>query len=224
MSCHPCQKDVYLTITLSDWAVLMKLVGPQLLANGHVQLFVKFVRLTVVCTLLLVPLIVGTAVPFTYGLSYSYGANACGYAKNAQCVPFFNSVFGPNASGGTYTLPFTFSIFPLGACAEAVFFVLRSILLTLVDLDYMVRCTVVAVVAYVPAIVVVSAVYGNSFGGRAISYFVAMYLPQAILCVLFLARIHVVVARMLKKDAAASADAEEGGRDRDRVREAPAPS
>jgi hypothetical protein len=156
----------------------MKLVGPQLLAGGHVGLFVKFVRLTEICTLLLVPLIVGTAVPFTYGLSYSYGANACGYAKNAQCVPFFNAVFGPNASGGTYTLPFTFAVFPLGASAEAVFFVLRSILLTLVDLDYMVKCTVLAIVAYVPAIVVVSAVYSNTFGGRAISYFVAMYLPQ----------------------------------------------
>jgi hypothetical protein len=199
----------------------MKLVGPQLLAGGHVRLFVKFVRLTILCTLLLVPLIVGTAVPFTYGLSYSYGANACGYAKNEQCVPFFNSVFGPNATGGTYTLPFTFMVFPVGACAEAVFFVLRSILLTLVDLDYMVKCTLLAIVAYIPAIVVVSAVYSNTFGGRAISYFVAMYLPQVLLCAFFLVRIHLVLSRMLQstksrvdegrpeRESAAEADAAE---------------
>jgi hypothetical protein len=176
-------------------AVVMKVVGPQLLAAGHVQVFARFVRITIVCSFLLIPLILGSALPFRPGLAFSYGGNACEYAKDSQCTPFFTSVFGPNAQGGTYTLPFTFDVFPLGACVEAVFFVLRSILLTLVDLDYMMTCTFVAIIVYIPAIAVAATV--EPFGGKAISYFVAMYIPQVVLCVGFLFRIHVLISRML---------------------------
>jgi hypothetical protein len=173
----------------------MKVVGPQLLAKGNVKLFAKFARITIFCSFLLVPLILGAALPFTSGLAFSYGGNACGYAQNSECVAFFTNVFGPNAEGGTYSLSFTFDVFPLGACVEAIFFVLRSILLTMVDLDYMVWCTVLAIIVYIPAIVVASV--AEPFGGKAISYFVAMYIPQVVLCVMFLGRIHVVLKRML---------------------------
>jgi hypothetical protein len=149
-------------------SVVMKVVGPQLLAKGNVEMFAKFARITVVCSFLLVPLILGSALPFTSGLAFSYGGNACGYAQNSECVAFFTNVFGANAEGGTYSLSFTFDVFPLGACVEAIFFVLRSILLTLVDLDYMVKCTVLAIIVYIPAIVVASV--AEPFGGKAISY------------------------------------------------------
>lgn len=175
--------------------VMMKIIGPQLLAAGHFQLFANFVRVTVLCALLLIPLILGSVIPFRSGLAFNYGVNACEYAKNSQCVPFFNNVFGPNAQGGTYSLPFTFDVFPLGAGIEAVFFVLRAILLTLVDLDFMMICTLGALAVYVPVIAVASIV--APFGGHAISYFVAMYIPQAVLCLCFLIRLHVLLRRML---------------------------
>jgi hypothetical protein len=173
----------------------MKVVGPQLLAVGRVRVFAKFAWVTIICSFLLIPLILGSALPFRSGLAFSYGGNACEYAKDSQCIPFFNNVFGPNAQGGTYTLPFTFDVFPLGACVEAVFFVLRSILLTLVDLDYMMKCTFVAIGVYIPVIAVASTV--EPFGGKAISYFVSMYIPQVVLCVCFLVRIHILISRML---------------------------
>ena len=174
---------------------MMKIIGPQLLAMGWIQLFANYAQIIIFCSLLLIPLILGSTIPFTTSLAFSYGGKACEYTKDSQCLSFFNNVFGPNAQGGTFTLPFTFNVFQMGACVEAVFFVLRSILLTLLDLDYMMNCTIGAVIIYIPVIVIASEV--ELFGGHAIAFFISMYIPQVVLCVCFLIRIHVLLSRMI---------------------------
>lgn len=182
--------------------IMFKVVGPQLIAAGKYKTFVTLARLTVGCALLLVPLIIGSVVPFRTEMAFNYGSNACSYAKNEECVPFFDHVFGQNAMGGQFTLPFTFDAFAIGASIEAVFFVLRATLLALIDLKFMLWSTVAALIAYVPAIIIASLV--QPFAGHAIAYFVAMYIPQLVLIILFGGRLFVLLGRLSKQDVPAS--------------------
>jgi len=174
--------------------ITIKIAGPQLIAAGKYDLFARLARLFVLCAFILVPIIVGSVVPFLSQLAFNYGENACEYAKDDACLPFFTRIFGPNATGGDYSLSFTFAAFPVGASIDAVFLVLRACLLALVDLDYMMWCTIAAIVVYVPVVAVAATV--PPFGGKAISFFVAMYTPQFVLVVLFIVRLEVLIRRI----------------------------
>lgn len=176
--------------------ILFKIAGPQLIAYKRFDTFMKLARLTVLMAFLLVPLIFGAVVPFVLPLAYDYGENACEYAKDGQCVPFFTKVFGPNSTGGEYTLSFTFDAFAVGASIEAVFLVLRAAMLTLIDLDYMVKCTILAVVIYIPVIIVATTV--QPFAGQAVAFFVAMYIPQFVLSILFVVRFEILIRRIVR--------------------------
>jgi hypothetical protein len=177
--------------------VVMKIIGPQLIANGRYEAFVKYAVIVLVCAVLLVPLIVGSVVPFTRGMMFDYGTNACEYANDDQCVPFFTNIFGKNASGGEHSLDFTFErAFAFGASIEAVFFVTRATMLTCLDLKYMMNSTLIALVCYIPAICV--AVLIPPFGGTAVAFFFAMYVPQIVLVVLFFLRLQRNFRRMLR--------------------------
>lgn len=105
-------------------------------------------------------------------------------------------MFGPNSVGGDFTLSFTFNAFAVGASIDALFIVLRAALLALVDLDFMMRSTILAIVIYIPAIAVASLV--SPFGGEAVSFFVAMYVPQFILVVLFFFRFEILLRRITR--------------------------
>ena len=185
----------YLVIAIIGGGIMMKVAGPQLLARKKYEIFAILARMTVLAALLLVPLICGAVIPFGTGLALDYGANACTFANDSQCVPFFTNVFGENATGGQYTLPFTFDAFAYGASIEAVFFVIRATLLATLDLDYMVYGTIIGVIVYIPAICVATLV--PPFGGQAISYFIAMYVPQVFLIFVFLYRLCRNINRML---------------------------
>ena len=176
--------------------IVFKVVGPRYISSKKFETFATFARITVGCAFLLVPLILGAVIPFRTNLAFDYGGNACAYAKDAECLPFFTNIFGPNGKGGEFTLPFTFDVFALGASVEAVFFVLRASLLACVDLDFMLWSTAGAVVVYIPVIIV--AVLVPPFGSQAIAFFVAMYIPQVVLIVLFSVRLETLIRRMLK--------------------------
>jgi hypothetical protein len=176
--------------------IVLKVVGPRYISSKQYVIFATFARITVGCAFLLVPLIVGAVIPFRTNLAFDYGGNACAYAKDSQCLPFFTKIFGPNGKGGDFTLPFTFDVFAMGASVEAVFFILRAALLACVDLDFMLWSTAGAVLVYIPAIIV--AVLVPPFGSQAIAFFVAMYIPQVVLIVLFSVRLEVLIRRKLK--------------------------
>lgn len=176
--------------------IMFKVVGPQLIAGEHFQMFAALARVTCICSFLLIPLIMGAVIPFRSGMAFDYGANACAYAKDDECLPFFANVFGPNAEGGDFTLSSTFDVFAAGASVDAILFILRAMLLSLVDLDFMLKGTAVAVVFYIPAIIVATTV--EPFAGQASALFVAMYVPQLILIVMFALRLHVLIQRMLQ--------------------------
>lgn len=53
--------------------IVMKIIGPQLIANGKYQLFVNYAVITLICAVLLVPLIVGAVIPFTREMMFDYG-------------------------------------------------------------------------------------------------------------------------------------------------------
>lgn len=184
--------------------MMFKIAGPQLLAHGATKIFAVLARLTMISAYLLVPLILSSVLPFREGMAVDSGGNACAYAHSEECVPFFNHVFGEDAAGGDFTLAFTFSFFPLGACAEALLFVLRSTLLTLVDLSFMLKSTLVAVLVYIPCIIVATTV--EPFANHASAYFVAMYIPQVVLIVLFTFRLEVLVRRILRGEDGAWSD------------------
>jgi len=176
--------------------IVFKIAAPQLIAAGMIQKFVVLSRMTVLFAVLLVPLIVGSVVPFLSGLAYDYGENACEYMKDSSCAPFAVRVFGPDYVGGAYTLPFTFNAFAVGASIDALFIVLRAALLALVDLNFMMWSTAFAIIVYIPAIVVACLI--PPFGGEAIAFFIAMYIPQIILVILFFFRFEILLRRIVK--------------------------
>jgi hypothetical protein len=64
------------------------------------------------------------------------------------------------------------------------------------DFGYILKCTGVATLAYVDAILVASV--GNPFGKEAISFWIAMYVPQVVLIVCFVGRLHTLFRRLVK--------------------------
>mmetsp|Transcript_11282 Transcript_11282/g.23749 ORF Transcript_11282/g.23749 Transcript_11282/m.23749 type:complete len:702 (+) Transcript_11282:462-2567(+) len=177
-------------------AMAFKIVGPIFISLKGYKYFARLCRIFFVCAFLFIPLIVGCTVPFSNGLAFDSGANACQYAGNDECVSFFSNVFGDNATGGEYTLPFTYRVFALASSSESIFIIFRAMLLTLMDLDYMMKSTGVAVCTYIAAIVVATQV--NPFAEEAIAYIVAMYIPHITLIILFLVRLEVLIRRMAR--------------------------
>ncbi len=161
-------------------ALVIKIMGPMLLTNGAPNVFVGFVKCNLWATLGLVILIISITVPFLDGLAISSGTNACAYASSSECLPYFDRVMGENGQGGIFTLPFTFSIFPLASSLETILLIVRSILLVCLEFDFMVKATIAAGISYIPAIAVVQ--YAPlDFQQQAIAYFAAVYVPQLVL-------------------------------------------
>lgn len=177
-------------------AMAFKIVGPIFISLKGYKYFARLCRIFFVCSFLLVPLIVGSTVPFSIGLAFDSGANACQYAGSNECVPFFSNVYGDNATGGEYTLPFTYRVFAYSSSSESIFIIFRAMLLTLMDLDYMMKSTAVAVCTYIAAIIVATQV--KPFAEEAIAYVVAMYVPHITLIILFLVRLEVLIRRMAR--------------------------
>ena len=112
-------------------AMAFKIVGPIFISLKGYKYFARLCRIFFVCAFLFIPLIVGCTVPFSNGLAFDSGANACQYAGSDECVSFFSNVFGDNATGGEYTLPFTYRVFALASSSESIFIIFRAMLLTL---------------------------------------------------------------------------------------------
>ena len=74
-------------------------------------------------------------------------------------------------------------------------------LLTLMDLDYMMKSTGVALCTYIAAIVVATQV--KPFAEEAIAYMVAMFVPHVTLIILFLIRLEVLIRRMARGEKGA---------------------
>jgi len=140
-------------------------------------------------------LIVGATIPYLSVLALSSGANACAYASSEQCVSYFVNVFGENATGGDYTLPYTYHVFPIAASIDASLLVLRAILLTCLDFDYMLYATIAAGISYIPAICVVKFA-GVSFQKQAVGFFSAMYVPQFVLVCAFSIRLYFIIKKL----------------------------
>mmetsp|Transcript_18901 Transcript_18901/g.41182 ORF Transcript_18901/g.41182 Transcript_18901/m.41182 type:complete len:686 (+) Transcript_18901:333-2390(+) len=177
-------------------AMAFKIVGPILISLKGYKYFARLCRIEYICSFLFIPLIVGCTIPFSNGLAFDSGTNACQYAGSDECVSFFSNVFGDNATGGEYTLPFTYRVFALASSTESIFIIFRAMLLTLMDLDYMMKSTGVAVCTYIAAIIVATQV--KPFAEEAIAYVVAMYVPHITLIILFLIRIEVLIRRMAR--------------------------
>lgn len=196
--------DSYLPSYGVAWTLGMawgfKVFGTVFLSIKEYGQFFKLVRVYLICAFLVVPLILGTTLPkkFEHGLALSSGQNACEYAHSSQCVQFFTNVYGPNAEGGEFTLFSTFTTFAFGAAIESLFIVVRAMIITLLDFRYMLQSTVVAMIFYIVAIVVACLV--QPFAKQAVSFWIAMYIPQLVLVLLFLGRLHTLSRRMVKGD------------------------
>ncbi len=177
-------------------AMIIKTFGPLLLGEGH-GIFLGFVKWNVVALLGLVILIFGSTWSFRDGLAIGSGTNACAYASSEECLPYFERVFGENGEGGIFTLPFTYYIFPFASSIESCVMVIRSILLTLLDFDFMMKASFVAGIFFIPAISVVQ-LAGLDSQQEAIAYFLAMYVPQLVLLIMCLVRL-VIVMGMLRR-------------------------
>lgn len=153
-------------------------------------------RVSVFVTLLMIPLIVGATVPYIDGLAKDSGMNACEYAGDDACVPFFTNVFGENASGGHFTLYHSYRAFAYGSCVESIYIVTRALMLTCLEFAFVLKSTGVALIFYTIVIIVVSLV--EPFAKEAISYWIAMTVPQVVLIILFLGRLHTLFRRMVR--------------------------
>jgi hypothetical protein len=83
-------------------AMMVKIAGARLIAVGAYDRYIKFGLLALIAIILFVPVIVFSIYNYTSEIAYESGSNACEYAYNEECGPFFTSVFGKNATGGTF--------------------------------------------------------------------------------------------------------------------------
>ena len=174
------QLPIYGPAYAAGMGIPIKIIGPRVLMDGLPKVFVGFVKCNLWAALGLVIVIIGTTVPFFDGLAISSGANACAFASSSECLPYFDTVMGENGQGGIFTLPFTYSIFPLAASLESILLILRAILLSCLEFDFMVKATIAAGISYIPAIAVVQYI-PLDFQQQAIAYFAAVYVPQVVL-------------------------------------------
>ncbi|OEU12094.1 hypothetical protein FRACYDRAFT_244354 [Fragilariopsis cylindrus CCMP1102] len=202
-------------------SMMFKLIGSTLLAQNKYIKFVQFATICVLCVLLLIPGIVISVVKDRHEIALVYGSNACVYASNEQCVNFFIEIFGINGDGissgdgdggdgdgdssdrGNYTLQYTMTALAFGSIIDSISLVLRSILLSLLDFDFLVKSTICAVIfAYIPAMYV--ATYGagvyDEFQRTAFAWYIAMNIPQLFLIFAFLLRLYYNFKRLLNND------------------------
>ncbi|KAL7528201.1 hypothetical protein ACHAWF_002479 [Thalassiosira exigua] len=179
-------------------AITFKVFGSFFLSIKEFGYFFKLVVVYIICAFCLIPLLLGTTLPpkFNEALALTSGQNACEYAYSLQCVPFFTNVFGANVQGGQFTIFNTYSVFAFGVAAESIFLVVRAIIITMLDFDYIVKSTGVAMLFYIAAIAIACVV--KPFAKQAISFWIAMYVPHTILVLLFLGRLHCHYKRMAK--------------------------
>ena len=204
--CHPSSlHQSYLPsysiawVTGMSWA--FKVFGTMFLSIKETPYFFKLARVSLLCTAMVVPLILGTTLPEKYinDLALSSGQNACEYASSDQCVQFFTNVYGPNAQGGESSLFYTFAAFSFGASVESIFIMARAIIITLLDFRFVLKSIVVAMIFYIAAIILAS-MMGMK---QAISFWIAMHIPQLVLCLLFLGRLLTLQRRCMKRDNSA---------------------
>ena len=171
------------------------IAGSSMIARGRFKRYIAFTRITVICVLVFIPVIIVSIVPFVFPIAYDAGTNSCEFAYDTQCVPFFSKVFGTNALGGKFTLPFTFNALAFSQSTDSIFIVLRAVLISMKDFDYLLYSTLAAGFMYIPAILVVT-LAPTDFKDQAISYYIAMNIPQMILILTSLPRIHFNLKRM----------------------------
>jgi len=175
--------------------IVTTLAGSFMIARGRFKRYIAFTRITVICVLVFIPVIIVSIVPFVFPIAYYAGTNSCEFAYDTQCVPFFSKVFGTNALGGKFTLPFTFNALAFSQSTDSIFIVLRAVLISMKDFDYLLYSTLAAGFMYIPAILVVT-LAPTDFKDQAISYYIAMNIPQMILILTSLPRIHFNLKRM----------------------------
>jgi hypothetical protein len=174
---------------------IVTLAGSWMIARGNFKRYIAFTRITVISVLLFIPIIIVSIVPFVFPIAYETGTNSCEFAYDTQCVPFFSKVFGTNALGGKYTLPFTFNALAFSQSTDSIFIVLRAVLISMKDFDYLLYSTLAAGFMYIPAILVVT-LAPTDFKDQAISYYIAMNIPQMVLIFASLPRIFFNLKRM----------------------------
>jgi hypothetical protein len=179
--------------------IAIKIMGPYFLSDGEGKLFVGFVTRYVLAAIGLVALVLGCTIPFADGLAKSSGTNSCAYASSPECLPYFESVMGENGEGGMYTLSFSYLMFPLASSLEVTLLILRAFLLTLLEFDFMVMASAVALISYIPAICVVQFAPVD-FQKQAIGYFGALYVPQVVLATLCSARLFLDCRKLLRDE------------------------
>ena len=113
-------------------------------------------------------------------------------SKNCKGVPLLYLYTSPSE----FTLFDTFTVFAFGSAVESIFLVTRAMIITLLDFNYMMKSTVVAMVLYIAAMVVACVV--EPFAKQAISFWIAIYIPQLVLLLLFIGRLHTLFRRMVK--------------------------
>jgi len=176
-------------------SMCIKMMGPMFLSQGKPKAFSTFVMWNLAAVFFLVVLIIGLTVPSLDGLTAVSGLNACAFASSSECLPYFNKVFGKNGEGGPYTLFFTYYVFPAAASLDCIMLILRAILMTCLDFDFMVLATLVAGCSYIPTIAVVQ--YGGfGFEEQAIGYFAAAYVPIIVLVLCFGGRLGVILRKI----------------------------
>jgi hypothetical protein len=174
---------------------IMTISGSWMIARGRFKRYIAFTCVTVICVLVFIPIIRVSIVPFVFPIAYQAGTNSCEFAYDTQCVSFFSKVFGTNALGGKYTLPFIFNAPAFSQSTDSIFIVSRSVLISMKDFDYLLYSTLAAGFMYIPAILVVT-LAPTDFKDQAISYYIVMNIPQMILILTSLPRIHFKLKRM----------------------------
>lgn len=189
-----------LPIYVISWIVvpcyIVKFLSPHFLSRKRTHdIFVRYAKLNLLAVVLLAAGIFGATINYREDLAFKSGTNACEFASSSECLPYFNKIFGENASEGPFTLVGTYDIFPFIASIEVALMMLRAILVACNDFDAMVFASVAAAISYIPAILIVQ-FEGFGFEQQAIGYIGAAYIPKFVMVLFVLGRLAVILPRI----------------------------
>mmetsp|Transcript_14934 Transcript_14934/g.44365 ORF Transcript_14934/g.44365 Transcript_14934/m.44365 type:complete len:639 (+) Transcript_14934:88-2004(+) len=129
---------------------IAKIVGSQLLARGLHKQYVLFAKTALVATVAILAVALSVVIAYRDTIAYEYGYNACEFAGSAECFPVYEAVFG-----GTNPLPSNFDIFAAVVLIDGVFNVLRGLILSCLDFNFIgVAAAAAFFCVYLPAILI----------------------------------------------------------------------
>eukprot|EP01052_Picozoa_sp_SAG31_P024810 SAG31_NODE_2135_length_6364_cov_4.367438_7_plen_213_part_00 len=182
--------------------LLLKMLGPMLIAVGRGGSFVQLFGQWVICAVAIALAAVTAAFWFRQEVAADYGESACVYAAVPGCTGLYAAIMQ-----GKDSLEMVFGPFGPTVGLQLLLELFRAGLAACRDFSYLAVASVAALLAvYFPSLLVAR----YMFDGTAQAYYIAMYMPHFAMVFLFGRRLRVLLIKLLAHECGPWSEQNEG--------------